>query len=32
MSFDLITRQIFRYATPLSCVNNPQSVIALDPD
>ena len=29
---DSKTGQIFNYATPMSCDNNPQNVIALDPD
>ena len=32
MFIDPITRQTFNYATPISCDNNPQNVIALDPD
>ena len=32
MFVDTITRQNFNYATPISCNNNPQQVIALDPD
>ena len=30
MYIDPITRQTFIYATPLSCANKPQIVIALD--
>ena len=29
---DPITRQTFDYATPIPCDNNPQNMIALDPD
>ena len=29
---DPITRQIFDYATPIPCENNPQNIIAYDPD
>ena len=29
---DPITRQTFNYANQIPCENNPQSVIALDPD
>ena len=32
MYADPITRQTFNYATPLECGNNPQNIIALDPD
>ena len=32
MYVDPITRQIFNYATPLECGNNPQNIIELDPD
>ena len=30
MYIDPISRQTFIYATPISCANNPQNVIALD--
>ena len=32
MYVDPITRQIFNYATPIECRNNPQNTIELDPD
>ena len=32
MYVDPITRQIFNYATPIECGNNPQNIIHLDPD
>ena len=32
MSVDPITRQIFNYASPIECGNNPQNIIELDPD
>ena len=32
MYIDPITRKTCIYATPMSCDNNPQSVITLDPD
>ena len=32
MYCDPITRQTFKYATPKSCLENPQKVRALDPD
>ena len=32
MYVDPITRQIFNYATPIECGNNPQNLIELDPD
>ena len=32
MYVDLITRQTFKYATPIECGNNPQNIIELDPD
>ena len=32
MYVDPITRQIFDYATPLTCDNNPRNIIELDPD
>ena len=32
MYIDAVTRQIFNYATPISCINNAQNSNALDPD
>ena len=32
MYVDPITRQTFTIATPIPCENNPQNIIALDPD
>ena len=32
MLVDPITRQTFKYATPIECGNNPQNIIELDPD
>ena len=32
MYVDPITRQIYDYATPITCDNNPRNIIELDPD
>ena len=32
MYVDPITRQIYDYATPITCVNNPRNIFELDAD